>query len=359
MLEMFRQLGYPEIDPVPAGEHQPTWSVMIPTYNCAALLRETLNCVLAQAPGPERMQIEVVDDASTRDDPEAVVRELGAGRVAFYRHPKNVGATANFNACLARSRGKIVHVLHGDDLVLPGFYARMEDLLGRNPEAGSAICQYVTIDEGGVWTGMPGPKKRTAGIYADALPAIASSTWVQFASVVLKRSVVEAVGGFHPSLIHAADWDMWKRAALHRPVAYEPTVLACYRVFEGNDTSRLVATGANAQDIRRAIDLSACYLPSPEASAWLRLARRNYSEFASWTYAGAMLHSENYDGFHNQLRELCLLDPQFFWSREHLQLRYSWAKKRLKRALKAGKGRIMRDRLQGDATCRATTLERN
>ena len=143
MLDRFRELGYPEIEPVPGGVDRPTWSVMIPTYNCAALLRETLACVLAQDPGPERMQIEVIDDASTKDDPEAVVRELGGGRVAFHRHPQNVGATANFNACLARCRGQIVHILHGDDLVLPGFYARMEDLLDRNPEAGSAICRHV------------------------------------------------------------------------------------------------------------------------------------------------------------------------------------------------------------------------
>ena len=65
---------------MPDGVHRPTWSVMIPTYNCAALLRETLKGVLAQDPGPERMQIEVIDDASTKDDPEAVVREQGRPR---------------------------------------------------------------------------------------------------------------------------------------------------------------------------------------------------------------------------------------------------------------------------------------
>ena len=55
-------------------------SVMIPTYNCATFLRTTLESVLAQDPGPEQMQIEVVDDHSTEDDPAVVVRALGAGR---------------------------------------------------------------------------------------------------------------------------------------------------------------------------------------------------------------------------------------------------------------------------------------
>ena len=67
----------PAIPPVPAGVARPLWSVMIPTYDCAHHLRETLVRVLAQDPGPDAMQIEVVDDHSTRDAPEDVVREVG------------------------------------------------------------------------------------------------------------------------------------------------------------------------------------------------------------------------------------------------------------------------------------------
>lgn len=273
MLEQFRQLGYPEIEAVPNGESRLQWSVMIPTYNCANLLRETLASVLKQDPGPERMQIEVIDDASNRDDPEAVVRELGQGRVTFFRHAKNVGATANFNACLSRSRGHLIHILHGDDLVLPGFYTQMEKLLEQYPSAGLASCRYAFMDADGIWIRLGRLNQRFPGIFSDALAKIAIQNWTQFAAVVLRRSLVEAIGGFHPSLIHATDWDLWKCAALYQPVAYDPTVMACYRIFEGNDTSRLIKTGANSVDMRRAIELSSHYLPPLEASAWIRKAR--------------------------------------------------------------------------------------
>ena len=115
------------IGPVGASV-RPLWSVMIPTHDCAAYLRHTLASVLAQDPGPELMQIEVVDDASS-DAPEAVVEELGRGRVGFFRQPRNVGHVANFNTCLERSRGRLVHLLHGDDCVRDGFYAAMGRLL--------------------------------------------------------------------------------------------------------------------------------------------------------------------------------------------------------------------------------------
>jgi glycosyltransferase involved in cell wall biosynthesis len=294
---------------------------MIPAYNCATLLRETLRSVLAQDPGTERMQIEVIDDASTKDDPEAVVRELARGRVTFLRHRTNVGATANFNTCLSRSRGHLIHILHGDDLVLPDFYARMEELIERNPGVGSGHCRFAHMDEDGLWTGLTALRQRAAGIYSNALPTIATLNWAQFAAVVLKRSLVEAVGGFHPALVHAADWDLWRRAALYQPVVYEPAVLACYRLYEGSDTSRLIKSGANIADVHRAIDMSLRYLPQPESWAWVRDARRNCAEAASNAAFRGLLKGEQ-ETFRNQLREGCLVDPTFRWSRQYAKLRF-------------------------------------
>src|ERR1700740_632053 len=111
----------PRFAPVPSAVKRPLWSVMIPTFNCAKYLRETLASVLAQDPGPEQMQIEVVDDCSDKDDPAGGVKELGRCRVLFHRKSVNEGAIQNFNTCLERSRGHLIHVLHGDDLVEPGF----------------------------------------------------------------------------------------------------------------------------------------------------------------------------------------------------------------------------------------------
>ena len=116
-----------KIAPLPQIGSRPFWSVMIPTYNCAEYLAQTLQSVLAQDMGPDWMQIEVIDDCSNNDDPEAVVRDVGRGRVAFHRKPKNAGAIANFNSCLERSRGHFVHILHGDDTVIGGYYECIEN----------------------------------------------------------------------------------------------------------------------------------------------------------------------------------------------------------------------------------------
>ncbi len=99
---------------------RPLWSVMIPTYNSARFLKKTLQSVLSQDRGIEKMEIWVVDDCSA-DNPHDIVEEFGNGRVKFYRQQKNVGQLNNFSTCLNLSKGRIVHLLHRDDFVHDGF----------------------------------------------------------------------------------------------------------------------------------------------------------------------------------------------------------------------------------------------
>src|SRR5262245_32385673 len=153
--------------PVPNGISRPLWSVMIPTHNCANYLRETLASVLEQFPGVGHMQIEVVDDCSTKDDPEAVVRELGMGHVTFHRQPTNVGHTRNFETCLHHSRGHLIHLLHGDDAVRPGFYAKMEQTFVAHSDIGAAFSRSVFIDEQGRWVSISPLEAPRSGILED------------------------------------------------------------------------------------------------------------------------------------------------------------------------------------------------
>ncbi|HET7896220.1 MAG TPA: glycosyltransferase family 2 protein, partial [Flavisolibacter sp.] len=110
-------LSPPQILPRPSDAYRPLFSVMIPVYNCSAYLEETIASVLAQDMGEALMQIEVVDDASTDVDVQALVQQIGGGRVQYYRQAENVGSLRNFETCLNRARGIYVHLLHGDDRV--------------------------------------------------------------------------------------------------------------------------------------------------------------------------------------------------------------------------------------------------
>ena len=237
---------------------------MIPTHDCAPYLRETLASVLAQDPGAELMQIEVVDDASS-DRPEAVVEELGAGRVGFFRQPRNVGHVANFNTCLQRSRGRVVHLLHGDDCVRVGFYAAVGRLLEAEPTAGAAFCRYIAMDEEGHWSSIAALEQRAAGLIPDWLEKIAVGQRLQTPCMVVRREVYEQVGGFDHRGGFAEDWEMWVRIAARYPVAYEPQPLALYRVHTLSRTGRMVGTGENVRDLRRVIEINREHFAPAEA----------------------------------------------------------------------------------------------
>ena len=263
----------PVVLPLPPLSERPFWSVMIPIFNCREdYLRETLRSVLCQDQGAEDMQIEVLDNCSTIGDPEAVVREMGNGSVAFHRQTHNLGIAANFNACIERARGHWVHILHGDDTVRADFYKRARAGITAHPEVAAALCRLIYMNEDGLWMGVEELESRVAGVLD------ASFTWrllldqrIQFVGMVVRRSAYEELGGFRPTLPHCMDWDMWKRIALTKPVHYDPEPMACFRLHDGADSSRFLATGENVAEERRSIEYSCAQLP-PEQAAVVRRA---------------------------------------------------------------------------------------
>lgn len=268
----------PVIAPVTDNEHRPLWSVMIPTYNCINYLKETLECVLLQDPGPELMQIEVVDDKSTDGDVAELVYSLGKGRVGFYQQPENCGSLRNFETCLNRARGKWIHLLHGDDRIKNGFYNEIKFLFDKFSEAGAAFTKYTHIDENG---NELEPAKayilQEPGIIDNFLLKISQAQQLQPPAIVVKRSVYEQLGGFF-GVFYGEDWEMWIRIAASYKMAYSPKCLALYRTgHTSNITSRSLLTGQNIKDIIKVINIVQDYLPHDKRREIKRRAMRNFA----------------------------------------------------------------------------------
>jgi len=266
--------------PVPDVTTRPLWSVMIPTYNCAKYLRETLASVLAQDPGSEHMQIEVVDDCSTKDDPEAVVREMGMGRVVFHRQQANVGHTRNFETCLRYSRGYLIHLLHGDDAVRPGFYAKIGAILADHPEIGAAFSRNMFIDEYGNWIGVSPLELPRSGVIEDLVERLVVRQRIYTPAIVVRRDVYETLGAFDRRLSWTEDWEMWARIASRYPVWYEAEPLALYRVHPNSNTGRYSLTGENWEDTGRAFSILKNYVPNGAGGALTRQGRNFYARIA-------------------------------------------------------------------------------
>ncbi|TCS90120.1 glycosyltransferase involved in cell wall biosynthesis [Anseongella ginsenosidimutans] len=263
----------PIIKAVTDCESRPRWSVMIPAYNCIGYLQTALESVLIQDPGPEIMQIEVVDDHSTDGDVRALVARVGKGRVGYYRQPYNRGSLRNFETCLNRSKGHLVHLLHGDDAVLPGFYRVTGALFDAHPQVGAAFTSHIVIDECGNQVYSRQSLMDKPGVLSDWLSTIARRQRLQPPAIVVKRLVYEHLGGFFAFHFNE-DWEMWVRIAAHYPVAYSPERLARYRYHTNNITTRSFLSGQNILDIYKAIDIIQHYLPPEKRKSYKRSARK-------------------------------------------------------------------------------------
>jgi glycosyltransferase involved in cell wall biosynthesis len=121
---------------------EPFFSVIIPVYNRARVLKTALESVRAQ--NFQDFEILVVDDGS-RDNPRAVVDAFGDERIRFIQQD-NAGGGAARNTGIDQARGDFLAFLDSDDLFLPDHLANMHGLLrGTTGQVGYA---RVRVDRG-------------------------------------------------------------------------------------------------------------------------------------------------------------------------------------------------------------------
>lgn len=113
-------------------------TAIIPTYNRAALLKETLQSLAAQTRPID--EILVWDDGST-DDTEAVVR-AAQGPIRYFR-TANSGKSRALNAALQEAKGDLIWICDDDDLALPHAAERLSGMLANAPDVDVAAGCYV------------------------------------------------------------------------------------------------------------------------------------------------------------------------------------------------------------------------
>jgi glycosyltransferase involved in cell wall biosynthesis len=270
----------PSIAAISDQAPRPKWSVMIPAYNCKDYLPQTLYSVLSQDLGPDLMQIEVVDDCSTDGNIQQLVESIGKGRISYYRQPANLGNIRNFETCINRSKGELVHLLDGDDCIGQGFYKKMQWLMEDNPSAGAGCSdwEYITSTGESLWNKPMIDNQK--GILDNWLERIATQQLLQFPAVVVRRSTYEALGSFY-SVKSCEDWVMWVRIAANYAVAYLPEKLAYYRVHSMNITANSFVNGDNFRDVQKAIGLNMQYLPYNNRFRVEKACRKNLSFYYS------------------------------------------------------------------------------
>jgi GT2 family glycosyltransferase len=225
------------------------------------------------------MQIEVVDDCSNQNTAFEVARRIGADRVTFHAEPQNLGLADAWNRCVERARGQWVHILHQDDIVLPGFYHLLRQAVER-ADAGAIFCRHAVMNSKGHWMELTELHREFPGLLSDWHAKITVKCVIQCAAIAVRRSVYEQLGGFLPHFRYVPDWEMWQRIASQFPFCFEPSILACYRLHRSSASSRMRLDAADAREVREMIALTMTYHRPARGRVLARKARSSWAEVA-------------------------------------------------------------------------------
>lgn len=195
-------------------------SVVMACHNAAPFVREAVDCVLGQS-HPE-IELIVVDDGST-DASRDILRSYG-DRIRLIEQA-NAGPYPARNRGLGAARGEFVAFLDADDWWDRQALEKMHDALVAN-DADLAYCGWQNVGEGVVAAPYVPPAYERQDAVADF---VRSCPW-PIHGALMRRSLVERLGGFSVRRFSSMDYDLWLRTlALTRNIVRVPEVLAFYR----------------------------------------------------------------------------------------------------------------------------------
>lgn len=218
------------------------YSVAIPAYAPAAVVRDTIRSALEQRyPAGMRWEVLVNDDA-WQPPLAPQLAEFGEA-VRFYCNDCNLGYAKNFLRTVELARGRWVHVLHSDDLVHPMYAAQVWELVQKDPGLGFIHSGLGSIGRPNRFLSFIGgrilgskrpeqsPNKDGVQLFEAGLVGARQALrhGVKAPTLVVRRDLALALGGYAEDLDVVADEEFVVRLALAARQAYIPQAMVFYR----------------------------------------------------------------------------------------------------------------------------------
>lgn len=201
-------------------------SVIIPAFNRTRLLGRAISSVLGQTYA--NLELIIIDDGSTKDVKQ-VIGEFNDIRLSYHRREENLGISAARNHGIAKSKGKYVAFLDSDDEWKDRKLECQLDRL-RCKGQGYGVCYTLrerVDDSSGKY--VEGPNYCQEGNVLNDLLHVAR---MGASSLLVKRSVLEQVKGFDPTISWGEDWDFAIRLAERSMFACVTEPLTIYHLHD-------------------------------------------------------------------------------------------------------------------------------
>ena len=291
----------------------PLVSILLPTYNRAHLLPRAVDSVLGQT--YPNWELLIWNDGST-DETEAVLHGLNDVRIRCFSD-RNRGKAAAVNCAFARSRGDLITFLDDDDTWLPDKLKSQIAFLQNDRDVDLIFSNFLNINKD-TDIGANGFAQSAAGLgrlqtSSDSpdykrirkgwLEGIAVDNFIAMDTIIMRRSLIEVVGGFNEKLACSEDFELWWRLGLAGVrAAYTDEVLLIRNKYPGSLSGSGIRTLAGTLPM-----LDACAEASKQANReetirYLRPAYRNVWQNLTAEYGREGELSRAFQAFSNSLR---------------------------------------------------------
>jgi GT2 family glycosyltransferase len=223
------------------GPPSPRVSIILPTYNNARWIRESIASILDQT--YRGIEVLVVDDAST-DNSAEIVASFDDPRIRYWRQPANKGIFPTLEAGIRRARGSLIAFYHSDDLYAREIVAREVAYLDQHEDVGAVFAIDTFIDPDGVeYARLELPSEFRGArplTFREVLNGVLryGNVFIRGQTSLVRRSVYETVGSYDSGYDLRADLDMWLRIAAVTPIAVLDEHLMAYRWGHSNTSAR-------------------------------------------------------------------------------------------------------------------------
>ncbi len=194
-------------------------SVIIPTYNEAALLLRAVQSALDQTFPPN--EVIVVDDASS-DGTAAALATVDDPRLKVIVHEQNSGAAAARNTGIQAAHGEWIAFLDADDLWHPEKLARQMDYLSRHPAETACVCGFQIRGANGAVRPYPQPLRDHAAVVQELVRGCHLST---SSTLLIRCDAFAHAGLFNTSLKRFEDWEWLWRLVAHDRIGFVEDIL--------------------------------------------------------------------------------------------------------------------------------------
>ena len=212
-------------------EDVPLVSVIVPTYNRAQLLRETVASILSQT--FDDFELIIVDNMS-EDGTEQYVKGLEDPRIRYFRNANNGIIAVNRNVGIKNAKGKYIAFCDDDDLWLPNKLEEQVELMEKNMDLG--LCGGYVAEVGPQGDILSVPQKDSIVFRHFNFDSLVRFNHIVSCTAIVRKSCLENVGVFSedPNLVAIEDYDLWLRIAWQYKVAQIPFIVAKLRRHSAN-----------------------------------------------------------------------------------------------------------------------------